>query len=92
MQLNIPPDLEALVQKRLATGAFASAEEVLRRALEVFDAEETWSDEERQALDAKIGRALEQFERGEGIPGDAARARLQQRKENWLKEHPTARP
>ena len=34
MQLNVPPDLEALVQKRLATGAFASAEDVIRRALD----------------------------------------------------------
>ena len=33
MQLNVPPDLEALVQKRLDSGAFASAEDVIRRAL-----------------------------------------------------------
>jgi hypothetical protein len=25
MQLTVPPDVEALVQKRLATGAFANA-------------------------------------------------------------------
>jgi len=35
------PDLEALVQKRLATGAFANAEDVIRRALENLDAEES---------------------------------------------------
>ena len=34
MQLNVPPDVEALVQKRLATGAFANAEDVIRCALE----------------------------------------------------------
>ena len=58
------PELEALLQKRLATGAYANAEEVFRRALEVLDAEETWSDEERKALDAKIDRALEQVAAG----------------------------
>jgi Arc/MetJ-type ribon-helix-helix transcriptional regulator len=53
MQVNVPPDLEALVQRRLATGAFANAEEVIRRALETLDAEESWTDEERRALDEK---------------------------------------
>jgi Arc/MetJ-type ribon-helix-helix transcriptional regulator len=64
MQLNIPPDLEALLQKRLASGAFADAEDVIRRALETLDAEESWSSEERQALDAKIDRALQQVDAG----------------------------
>jgi Arc/MetJ-type ribon-helix-helix transcriptional regulator len=30
MELSVPPDLEALVQERLGTGAFANAEEVIR--------------------------------------------------------------
>lgn len=64
MQLNVPPDLEALVQKRLATGAFANAEDVIRRALETLDAEETWTEEERRALDEKIDRALAQVAGG----------------------------
>ena len=60
MQLNVPPDVEALVQKRLATGAFATAEDVIRYALEALEAEEEWTEEERRALDEKIDRALEQ--------------------------------
>ena len=80
------------MQKRLATGAFASAEEVFRRALEILDAEESWTEEDRQALNAKIARGLEQLDRGEGIQGEEARARLQKRKAAWLAENPTARP
>ena len=86
------PASEALIQKRLASGAYASPEEVVRRALEALDAEETWSDEERQVLNAKIARSLAQLDRGEGIPGEEARARLQKRKAAWLAENPTARP
>jgi Arc/MetJ-type ribon-helix-helix transcriptional regulator len=41
MQLNVPPDLEALIKKRLSSGAYTSAEDVLRRALEAQDAEES---------------------------------------------------
>jgi Arc/MetJ-type ribon-helix-helix transcriptional regulator len=43
IQITIPNDLGALVQKRLASGSFASAEEVLRTALEAQDAEENWT-------------------------------------------------
>ncbi len=34
MQLNVPPDLETLINKRLSSGGYTNAEEVLRRALE----------------------------------------------------------
>ena len=54
MQLNVPPDLETLINKRLSTGGYTSIEDVLRRALEAQDAEESWTDEERRALRAHI--------------------------------------
>jgi Arc/MetJ-type ribon-helix-helix transcriptional regulator len=76
VQLNVPPDLEALVQKRLATGAFANAEDVIRRALETLDVEETWTEEERRALDEKIDRALEQAAVGQVYGPDEARRKL----------------
>ena len=44
MQLSIPPDLET-IKKRLSSGGYASVEDVLRRALEAQDAEESWTDE-----------------------------------------------
>lgn len=76
MPLMVPPDLEAVVQKRLATGAFASAEDVLRLALESLDAEETWTTEERAALDEKIDQALERVAAGRVYGPDAARRKL----------------
>lgn len=76
MQLNVPPDLEARLAKRLATGNFASAEDVIRRALEALDAEEAWTAEERMALDSKIDRALEQVAEGRTYSPEAAQQRL----------------
>jgi Arc/MetJ-type ribon-helix-helix transcriptional regulator len=76
MQLNVPPDLEALVQKRLATGAFANAEDVIRRALETQDAEESWTIEECRALDEKIDRALQQVADGRVHGPEEARQKL----------------
>ena len=37
MQLNLPPDLETLINKRLSSGAYSNAEDVLRHALEAHD-------------------------------------------------------
>jgi len=65
MQVNLPPDLETLINKRLSSGAYSTAEEVLRRALEAQDAEESWTDEERRALSAHIEEGYQQAERGE---------------------------
>lgn len=76
MQLTVPPDVEALVQKRLATGAFANVEDVIRRALETLDAEESWTDEERSALDEKIDRALERVAAGRVYGREEARRKL----------------
>jgi Arc/MetJ-type ribon-helix-helix transcriptional regulator len=76
MQLNVPPDLEALVQKRLATGGFANAEVVIRHALETLDAEESWTDEERHALDEKIDRALELVATGRVYGPEEARRKV----------------
>jgi Arc/MetJ-type ribon-helix-helix transcriptional regulator len=81
MQLNIPPDLEALIQTRLATGAFASAEEVIRHALEIMDAKENWTVEERRALDEKIDRALEQAAAGTVYGPEEARRKLAELKQ-----------
>jgi len=41
MQVNVPSDLETPINERLSSGAFANVEDVLRRALEAQDAEES---------------------------------------------------
>ena len=83
MQLTVPPDLESLINKRLSSGAYADAEDVLRRALQSQDAEESWTEEERQALSAHIEEGYTQAERGELIDGEQARQDIQAMKEGW---------
>jgi antitoxin ParD1/3/4 len=82
MQLNLPPDLETLINKRLATGVYESVEEVLRRALEAQDAVESLSAEEHRALSAHIEEGYQQAERGRLIDGEQARREIQAMKED----------
>lgn len=83
MHLNIPPDLETLINKRLSSGAYSNAEDVLRRALEAQDAEESWTEEERRALSAHIEEGYQQAGRGELIEGAQAKREIQVMKEKW---------
>ena len=66
--------------------AIRSAEDVLRRALEAQDAEESWTDEERRALSSHIEEGYLQAERGELIDGARARHEIQAMKDNWQQE------
>ena len=83
MQLSLPPDLETLINKRLSSGAYINAEDVLRRALEAQDAEESWTAEERCVLSAHLEEGYQQAERGELIDGGQARREIQAMKEKW---------
>lgn len=84
MQLNVPPDLENLINKRLSTGSYTNVEDVLRRALEAQDAGESWTDEEqRRAISAHIDEGYLQAERGELIDGQLARREIQAMKTDW---------
>ena len=82
------------MQKRLASGAFANTDEVLRHALEAQDTEQDWTEEERRAISAHIEEGLRQADRGELVDGDEARRRMQPLKEQFLKawsQQPPAR-
>jgi Arc/MetJ-type ribon-helix-helix transcriptional regulator len=91
MQVNLPPDLETLVNKRLSSGGYSSVEDVFRHALEAQDAEESWTDEERRALTTHIEEGFLQGERGDLIDGAQARREIQVMKDSWHEEH-TSKP
>ena len=68
--------LEARIQKQIqATGA-ASAEEALLRLLETQEEQDRWLLENKNAINAKIRRGIDQLDRGEGIPEDQLDAYL----------------
>jgi antitoxin ParD1/3/4 len=80
------PEIEALIQQRLHSGAFESVEDVLFDALEIESEREVWLKENKEAINAKIDRGLAQLDRGEGIPGDELGTRLAADKAAWLKD------
>jgi hypothetical protein len=60
----------ARIQKQAQATGSASIEEVLLRLLETQEQQDRWLLENRQAINAKIRRGIDQLDRGEGIPED----------------------
>lgn len=76
----LDPAIEARMQRQMeATGA-VSLEEVLNHLLRTKEEQDLWLLENRDAVDAKIRRGLEQLDRGEGIPEDELDEYLAKRK------------
>jgi hypothetical protein len=68
--------LEARIQKQLQATGSGSLEEVLLRLLETQEEQDRWLLENRETINAKIIRGIEQLDRGEGIPEDQLDAHL----------------
>jgi post-segregation antitoxin (ccd killing protein) len=68
--------LEARLRKQLQVTGSASVEEVLVRLLETQEEQDRWLSENREAIDVKIRRGIDQLERREGIPEDQLNAYL----------------
>lgn len=81
MQLDIPDDLQTPIDKRISSGAYANAEDVLRRASEAQAAEESWTGEERRALSADIEESYQPAQRCELRDGTQARREIEAMKE-----------
>ena len=70
MNVNLTPELERLVRKKVKTGRYNSASEVVREALRLFEEHEQM----RQMRVAKMGRKIREgwdsLRHGEGADGE----------------------
>lgn len=67
---------EARLQKQLKSTGSRSVEELLLHLLETQKEQDRWLSDNREAINAKIRRGIEQLDRGEGIPDSDLEARL----------------
>ena len=80
MTITLKPEVEALIQKRIESGAFQNVDEVIFQALESQDAEAAWLLLHQREVSGKLDWAMAEFDRGEGIPASEVRRRLQEMK------------
>jgi Arc/MetJ-type ribon-helix-helix transcriptional regulator len=80
MTIELKPEQEYRIAEALRSGAYDSKEDVIDRALEVLHERDEWLMANRQGIDAKIHKGIEELERGEGIPEDELDAYLERLK------------
>jgi antitoxin ParD1/3/4 len=76
MNISLTPELERLVDSKVKSGRYASASEVIREGLRLLEEQEQFKRHQLAEARRKIERGIEELDRGKGIPGPEARARL----------------
>ena len=70
MNVSLTPELEQFVQSRVASGRYQTASEVIREGLRLLEEREEARETALRELRAKLGRAIEQADRGEFLDGE----------------------
>ena len=81
MAIQLKPAQEDRIAEAVRSGAYRNADEVIDSALDILNARDEWLIANRQAIDAKIERGLQELDRGEGIPEEELDAYLERLKE-----------
>jgi antitoxin ParD1/3/4 len=76
--IALPPELEAFVDSRVASGRYPSASDVVRAALRLLETEEQEREVALAEVRQKIQLGLDQLQRGEVFDGEAVFDELDQ--------------
>lgn len=87
MEIRLSPELEAAVERGVATGRYASAEDYLAEAVELLQEREQWRDETLEEQRAGLEAAWQEAERGELTSLDDVRLELEEMKRVWIASH-----
>ena len=77
MNVNLTPELERLVQKKVKTSRYNSASEVVREALRLLEERDHIIKLRREELRKKIAEGLDSLRRGEGVDGEEVFNRIE---------------
>jgi len=76
MDVQLTPALEKLVQKKVKTGGYNSAGEVLEEALRLLEERDSVRAAQLKALRLRIDDGLASLDRGEGVEGERFMSKL----------------
>jgi antitoxin ParD1/3/4 len=76
MQIVLPPDVEALVQRQLTSGKYKSALEVILAGVQLLEQQEDMYQGRLQELQQEAQIGWEASQRGEVVDGTAAMAQI----------------
>jgi antitoxin ParD1/3/4 len=88
MEIRLSPELEAVVERDMASGRFSSVEEYIAEAVELLHEREQWRGETIEEFNAKLDESIAQAERGELLDETEVRRRMGSMKAEWRARQP----
>jgi len=79
MNITFKPEEEQLIQKRLKSGKYGSAYEVIVEALRLLEERDNQYQKWLKETQGKVAVGIAQLDRGEGIDGEVVIARLREK-------------
>ena len=80
MDVTLTPELEHLIQDKVASGLYTSESEVIREALRLLKDRDELKFLAVEDLRREIRKGLDQLDRGESVPLDAERIKSEGRR------------
>ncbi len=84
MKVELNPELEQMIEQDVQRGNYRSVDEYLDRAVRILHQEEELLALDGKIVDEEIDLGIAQLDRGEGVPDEIARKRLQDRKAQFI--------
>jgi antitoxin ParD1/3/4 len=79
MNVSLTPELEKLVTRKVESGLYQSASEVIREGLRLLDDHDHLRELQLTEVRKKIQTGLDQLDRGEGISGEEVYAEMKRK-------------
>jgi antitoxin ParD1/3/4 len=79
MNVSLTPELEKLVTRKVESGLYQSASEVIREGLRLLDDHDRLRGLRLSEVRKKIQTGIDELDRGEGIPGDKVLAEMKKK-------------
>ncbi len=79
MTIDLTPELEKLVQSKVASGRYESAADVVREALRLFEEQDDFLPLSKEEIGAQIEVGWQSARRGELVDGETVFRRLEAR-------------
>jgi len=79
MNVSLTPKLEQLIERKVQSGRYQTASEVVREGLRLLDDQDRLRELQVEEVRKKIRTGLDQLDRGEGLPGEQIHAEMKRK-------------
>jgi len=90
MEIKLSPEVEAIVERDMASGRYGSVDEYIADAVDALHERHEWQGESLDELRAGLEAAWQEAERGELMDEDEVRREMQAMKAEFLGRKPAA--